>query len=88
LIERGRVRFAGICAACHGPDAKGNPLMGAPDLTDSYWLYGGDFDSIRESVAHGRQGMMPAHEPLIGTMRARLVAAWIFAQSHPPQSSR
>ena len=80
-----RERFAGICAACHGPDGKGNPAMGAPDLTDDYWLYGGDYASIRASIAHGRQGNMPAHEPLIGRTRARLVAAWVYAQSHPEE---
>jgi cytochrome c oxidase cbb3-type subunit 3 len=83
LIAAGRTRFAGICAACHGPDGKGNPAMGAPDLTDDYWLYGGDFASVRASIQHGRQGMMPAHEPLIGRTRARLVAAWVYARSHP-----
>lgn len=81
LIAAGGRRFSGICAACHGPDGKGNPTMGAPDLTDTYWLYGGDYDSVRASIAHGRQGMMPAHEPLIGRTRARLVAAWVYAQS-------
>lgn len=83
LIAAGGKRFSGICAACHGPDGKGNPAMGAPDLTDNYWLYGGDYASVRASIAHGRQGMMPAHEPLIGRTRARLVAAWVYAQSHP-----
>jgi cytochrome c oxidase cbb3-type subunit 3 len=83
LVAAGRERFAGICAACHGSDGKGNKAMGAPDLTDDYWLYGGDYASIRASIQHGRQGMMPAHEPLIGRTRARLVAAWVYAQSHP-----
>ena len=83
LVAAGRTRFAGICAACHGPDGKGNPAMGAPDLTDGYWLYGGDYETIRASIQHGRQGTMPAHEPLIGKTRARLVAAWVYAQSHP-----
>ena len=87
LAERGRVRFEGICAACHGADGKGNQAHGSPDLTDDYWLYGGDFDTIRESIAQGRQGMMPAHEPLIGHTRARLAAAWVFAQSHPAASA-
>jgi len=86
LIAAGRTHFSGICAACHGPDGKGNKAMGAPDLTDGYWLYGGDFDSVRQSIAHGRQGMMPAHEPLIGRTRARLVAAWVYAQSHAAPS--
>lgn len=82
FIAAGRARFAGLCAACHGPEGKGNPTLGAPDLTDDDWLYGGDIDSVRTSIAHGRQGMMPAHEPLIGRTRARLVAAWVYAQSH------
>lgn len=86
LVAAGGRRFAGICAACHGPDGKGNPAMGAPDLTDTYWLYGGDYDSVRASIAHGRQGMMPAHEPLIGRTRARLVAAWVYAQSQAPDA--
>lgn len=86
FVAAGGRRFAGICAACHGPDGKGNPAMGAPDLTDDYWLYGGDYDSVRASIAHGRQGMMPAHEPLIGRTRARLVAAWVFAQSQAPDA--
>jgi cytochrome c oxidase cbb3-type subunit 3 len=86
LVAAGGRRFAGLCAACHGPDGKGNPAMGAPDLTDTYWLYGGDYDSVRASIAHGRQGMMPAHEPLIGRTRARLVAAWVYAQSQAPDA--
>ena len=87
MIAKGREHFAGICAACHGPDGKGNQAMGAPDLTDDYWLYGGDFESVRTSISHGRQGMMPAHEPLIGRMRARLVAAWVYSQSQAAKVS-
>ncbi len=84
LSAAGAKRFAGICAACHGADGRGIAAMGAPDLTDSYWQYGGDFESIRESIALGRQGMMPAHEPLIGHTRARLVAAWVYSLSQQP----
>jgi cytochrome c oxidase cbb3-type subunit 3 len=83
LKAAGAKRFAGVCAACHGSDGRGNQALGAPDLTDDYWQYGGDFESVRESIAKGRQGMMPAHEPLIGHTRARLVAAWVYAQSRP-----
>ena len=87
LIAAGKARFAGICAACHGAEGKGIAAMGAPDLTDSYWLYGGDFQSVRTSIAEGRQGMMPAHEPLIGRTRSRLVAAWVYAQAQKPAST-
>ena len=81
LAAAGRTRYAGICVACHGPEGKGNVALGAPDLTDRYWLYGGDFATIRESIVVGRNGMMPAHGPIIGDTRARLVAAWVIANS-------
>jgi cytochrome c oxidase cbb3-type subunit 3 len=81
LAAAGKVRFAGICAACHGADGSGNAALGAPDLSDAVWLYGGDFAAIRESIANGRNGMMPAHGPILGETRARLVAAWVLAQS-------
>lgn len=80
LAAAGKARFA-ICGACHGMEGKGNPLMGAPDLTDSYWLYGGDKDAISESITKGRNGMMPAHGPILGPARARLVSAWVYARS-------
>jgi len=82
LAARGEPRFAATCAACHGPEGKGNTLMGAPDLTDSYWLYGGDAATVKQTISEGRNGQMPAHGPLLGAARARVVAAWVYAQSH------
>ncbi|MCE9650098.1 MAG: cytochrome-c oxidase, cbb3-type subunit III [Parvibaculum sp.] len=57
---RGAEVFAKNCVACHGADAKGNRSLGAPDLTDAIWLYGGDKKAIVETVSHGRGGVMPA----------------------------
>src|SRR5690606_3026415 len=51
--------FATNCSSCHGDDAKGNKDMGAPDLTDSFWIYGGDEQSVYRTVYGGRQGHMP-----------------------------
>jgi cytochrome c oxidase cbb3-type subunit 3 len=82
LARAGQGRFAGICAACHGADGKGNPGLGAPDLSDDYWLYGGDFNTIRESIAKGRHGVMPAHRELLGETRARVVAGYVYSLSH------
>lgn len=86
LAARGKARFETLCAACHQADGSGNPLLGAPDLGDREWLYGGDFDSIRHSIAHGRNGQMPAHADIIGESRARLVAAWVLSLSADPQA--
>ncbi|MFY2765378.1 cytochrome-c oxidase, cbb3-type subunit III [Arenimonas sp. MALMAid1274] len=82
LAAAGKARFAGICAACHGVDGKGNPALGAPNLTDNIWLYGRDFDTLREGLHAGRAGMMPAHGPIIGETRVRLAAAYVWSLSH------
>ncbi|MBL8298520.1 MAG: cytochrome-c oxidase, cbb3-type subunit III [Rhodanobacteraceae bacterium] len=81
LAEKGAARFSALCSACHGAEGKGNPLLGAPDLSDSYWLYGGDVASVRTSVTTGRSGQMPAHGDLLGPARTRVVAAWVHARS-------
>ena len=46
--------------ACHGPDGKGNPELGAPNLTDGIWLYGSDRDTVVATITNGRGGIMPA----------------------------
>jgi cytochrome c oxidase cbb3-type subunit 3 len=79
LAEAGRAHFQALCVACHGPDGLGNPLLGAPNLTDPTWLYGGDTATIAQTIANGRSGQMPAHAELIGADRARLAAAWVLA---------
>ena len=37
--KRASGHFATICSACHGADGKGNPMVGAPNLTDDTWLH-------------------------------------------------
>jgi cytochrome c oxidase cbb3-type subunit 3 len=81
--QRGGRIYAGICSACHGPTGKGNVIFGAPDLTDDYWLYGKDRDSLALTIANGRSGTMPAHRDLLGETRARLAAAYVWALSQP-----
>ncbi|MGB3809477.1 MAG: cytochrome-c oxidase, cbb3-type subunit III [Parvibaculum sp.] len=59
-VTRGAAVFEQQCISCHGADGKGNQELGAPNLTDAIWLYGGDRASIVQTVAHGRSGVMPA----------------------------
>lgn len=82
LAAAGKARFETVCIACHGIDGKGNPALGAPDLTDDVWLYGGDFATIANAIRNGLNGHMPPHGPILGQDRARLVAAWVL--SHHP----
>ena len=56
----GQKLFADNCAACHGDAGKGNPEMGAPNLTDNIWLYGSDQATLIETITNGRSGVMPA----------------------------
>jgi cytochrome c oxidase cbb3-type subunit 3 len=80
----GKEGFA-ACAACHGADGKGNTALGAPNLTDGVWLYGDSIEDIVESIRNGRNGVMPALRHRLGEDNASLVAAWVYAQSHPTQ---
>ncbi|PKP77892.1 MAG: cytochrome-c oxidase, cbb3-type subunit III [Alphaproteobacteria bacterium HGW-Alphaproteobacteria-3] len=57
---RGAEVFASQCVACHGEAGTGNRELGAPNLTDAIWLYGGDRAAIVETVSNGRSGVMPA----------------------------
>lgn len=51
--------FMQQCAACHGDDGAGDQALGAPNLTDQIWLYGGERQAIRDSIYYGRAGVMP-----------------------------
>ena len=78
LAEAGKAKFA-ICAACHGAEAKGNPAMGAPNLTDAIWLYGSSEETIAETIRNGRNNMMPAQKERLGEAKIHLLAAYVYS---------
>mgnify|MGYP005848770599 CR=1 FL=1 len=80
----GEVRFQTVCAACHGFDGKGMQALGAPNLTDDVWIYGGGADMIRYAVLNGRQNQMPAHLELLGEQRVRLLTAYVLTLAPQP----
>ncbi|MFT4256246.1 MAG: cytochrome-c oxidase, cbb3-type subunit III [Pseudoxanthomonas sp.] len=84
LAAQGKKLYDGICVACHGPDGKGVQALGAPDLTDDYWLYGSSKASLARTINQGRHGSMPAHRELLGETRSRLAASYVWSLSHPP----
>ena len=69
------------CALCHGADAKGQIAIGAPNLTDDIWLYGGDRASIETTIRHGRTGEMPEWQSKLGNERVMLLAAYLRSLS-------
>ncbi|HEX6998394.1 MAG TPA: cytochrome-c oxidase, cbb3-type subunit III [Gammaproteobacteria bacterium] len=76
----GKARFDTTCAACHGIDGKGMQALGAPNLTDDDWLYGGDLATVMESIRNGRSGEMPAWRERLTEEQARAIAAWLYTQ--------
>jgi cytochrome c oxidase cbb3-type subunit 3 len=76
-IEKGKALFAANCAACHGPDAKGSTESGAPNLTDAWWIYGGDRETISTTVWGGRQGHMPTWEKRLTELQRKILALYL-----------
>ncbi|MBK9658104.1 MAG: cytochrome-c oxidase, cbb3-type subunit III [Rhodanobacteraceae bacterium] len=83
----GKPRYEQICVACHGIDGKGNPALGAPNLTDADWLYGSSEATIVESLTKGRNGQMPAHGPLIGADAVKIVSGYVYSLRDQAQST-
>ncbi len=79
--DAGKKHFDVNCAACHGLDGMGNQLLGAPNLTDDIWLYGGEPATIRQTLRHGRNGVMPAQKDLLKEDRIHLLAAYVYSLS-------
>jgi len=71
--------FAENCVACHGDTGKGNPELGAPNLTDKIWLYGSDEATIIESIANGRAGVMPAWEGRLDPVTIKAMAVYVHS---------
>ena len=78
---RGKPLFAQNCAACHGAEGKGNPALGALDLTDGTWLYSAAEPVIIETITKGRTNQMPAHQDLLGEARIHLLTAYVLSLS-------
>lgn len=78
---RGKEKFQTLCVSCHGADGTGNQALGAPNLTDNIWLYGGSRARIMESIAKGRSGVMPPHGEFLGKDKVHLLAAYVYSLS-------
>jgi cytochrome c oxidase cbb3-type subunit 3 len=79
--DPGRATFGTYCFACHGQDGTGNAAIGAPNLTDEIWLYGGADTALSATIAHGRNGIMPAFQDRLDDTQIRLLVAWLTRQT-------
>ena len=80
-LDAGKEKFQQLCVACHGADAKGNIALGAPNLTDQTWLYGGSRRSIEKTIADGRNGRMPTFGDFLGEGKVHLLTAYVYSLS-------
>ena len=77
----GKSKFT-ACAACHGSNGKGNPLLGAPNLTDDIWLHGWGEEAIVAMVNNGKTNQMPAQEGKFSAEQIRVLAAYVWGLSN------
>ncbi|MCM3562335.1 MAG: cytochrome-c oxidase, cbb3-type subunit III [Hydrogenophaga sp.] len=82
--SQGRARFT-ACAACHGGDGKGNPAMGAPNLTDNVWLHGWGEEAIVRAVTNGISNQMPAQNQLLTADQIHVLSAYVWGLSNRAQ---
>ncbi|MEM8824797.1 MAG: cytochrome-c oxidase, cbb3-type subunit III [Pseudomonadota bacterium] len=73
----GALLYEDNCASCHMSDGTGDRFVGAPNLTDAIWLYGGDVEAVTESIALARFGVMPPWQARLGEAQVRAVAAYV-----------
>lgn len=76
-VAAGEELFMDNCAACHGTEAEGNTALGAPNIGDAIWVYGGDYDSLVETVTYSRYGVMPPWSGRLTEAEIRAVATYV-----------
>ncbi len=75
----GGILFTDNCASCHGDTGKGNRDLGAPNLSDAIWLYGGDPDNLTQTITNSRFGVMPAWGQRLDQADVRAVATYVHS---------
>ena len=78
--QLGKAKFV-ACAACHGPDGKGNQALGAPNLTDKVWLHGWGEDAVVSMIVNGKSNQMPAQAQRLSADQIHVLAAYVWSLS-------
>lgn len=79
LAALGEDVFLDNCAACHGENGTGDRFLGAPNLTDAIWLYGGSREAIDHTVRNARFGVMPSWQSRLSPSDIRAVSIYVHA---------
>ena len=81
-VTAGQEKYTQLCVACHGADGKGNPALGAPNLTDDIWLYGSSQRTVENTIRDGRAGRMPAFGEFLGDGKVHLLTTYVYSLSN------
>lgn len=81
MAAAGKQKYAELCVACHQANGSGNMVLGAPNLSDDVWLYGGSQAAIEKTLSLGRNGQMPAFEDFLGKDKVHVLAAYVYSLS-------
>jgi cytochrome c oxidase cbb3-type subunit III len=82
MAAAGKEKFDLFCVGCHMPGGTGNQALGAPNLTNNIWLYGGSPRTIEQTIAKGRNGQMPAHGDFLGKDKVHILSGYIYSLSN------
>ena len=85
--ELGRAKF-GVCAACHGPDGKGNQALGSANLTDNIWLHGYGEEAIVAMINNGKVNQMPAQADKLTAPQINVLASYVWSLSNKPGAAK
>ncbi|MEL6207554.1 MAG: cytochrome-c oxidase, cbb3-type subunit III [Pseudomonadota bacterium] len=77
LAGPGEQVYLDQCSACHMEDGSGDPFQGAPNLADAIWLYGGDIETLTETITYSRFGVMPSWTQRLSEAEIRAVTAYV-----------
>lgn len=80
MLAAGEELFLDNCAACHGDAGLGDQELGAPNLADAIWLYGGDTEALTETVTYSRFGVMPPWQNRLSEAELRAVALYVHSR--------
>ena len=79
LSAKGATLFAANCAFCHGSNGTGGRQVGAPNLTDGIWLYGGDPETLTQTIRFSRQGVMPRWGDKLDPATIKMLSAYVYS---------
>jgi cytochrome c oxidase cbb3-type subunit III len=86
-LDEGAAIFATKCAVCHGDKGQGNV---GPNLTDVYWLHGGDIQSIFKTIKYGvpSKGMVAWQNSMNGAQIEQLASYILTLQGTNPAGAK